>query len=94
MTLKLYVGNLNASADEASLQTMFAPFGEVKSARIAIDRETRTSRGFGFVRMASEQSSQDAIAGLNGKDVNGQSLTVKTARTREERQRRNGAQET
>jgi RNA recognition motif-containing protein len=85
MSSKLYVGNLPDSASEASLQAMFAPFGTVLSIRLAVHRETGIPRGFGFVRMADKQASRDAIFGLNEKEVNGQVMTVKAARTREER---------
>lgn len=90
MSLKLYVGNLAPSATEASLQNLFASFGEVKSARVAIDRETGRPKGCGFVRMASDQAGEDAIIGLNGRDVDGQQLRVKVARSRADKQRRNG----
>lgn len=94
MSLKLYVGNLAASATEESLQKLFASFGEVKSARVAVDRETGSPKGCGFVRMVSDQAGQDAIIGLNGKDVDGQQLKVKVARSHEDKKRRNGSGET
>jgi RNA recognition motif-containing protein len=90
MTMKLYVGNLGDSASEVSLKALFAPFGTVESVRIMTDRTTGEPRGFAFVRMTEELASRNAIAGLNGKDLNGQPMTVREGRTRADRQRRNG----
>lgn len=85
MGTKLYVGNLAYSTTNASLQTLFAEFGEVASAQVVMDRDTGRSKGFGFVEMSSPQAGQAAIAALNGKDVDGRQLTVNEARPREER---------
>ena len=85
MTTKLYVGNLTYSASNATLETLFAEFGEVRSAQIVMDRDTGRSKGFGFVEMANDQSAKSAIAALNGKDVDGRALTVNESRPREDR---------
>ena len=90
MSMKLYVGNLAYSATDSALQTMFSPFGEVRSAQVVMDRDTGRSKGFGFVEMANDQASQAAMAALNGKDVDGRQLTVNEARPREDKNRRGG----
>jgi RNA recognition motif-containing protein len=48
-------------------------------------RDTARSRGFGFVEMTSDQEARAAIAGLDGKQVDGRDLTVNEARSRENR---------
>jgi RNA recognition motif-containing protein len=85
MATKLYVGNLSYGMTDASLRTLFATYGNVQSAQVIMDRDTGRSKGFGFVEMGDAQSGQAAIAGLNGKDVDGRSLTVNEARPREDR---------
>jgi RNA recognition motif-containing protein len=81
MNKKLYVGNLPFSAEEATLQQLFAGDGrQVASVRILSDRETGRSRGFGFVEMASPEDAQKAIAALNGHEFMGRPLTVNEAR--------------
>lgn len=85
MTMKLYVGNLTYSATNATLETMFAEFGEIRSAQVVMDRDTGRSKGFGFVELASDQSAKAAIAALNGKEVDGRALTVNEAKPREDR---------
>jgi RNA recognition motif-containing protein len=83
--LNIYVGNLSFDTSERDLEAAFAAYGTVTSARIATDRDTNRPRGFGFVEMASQAEAQAAIAGLNGKELQGRTLTVNEARPREER---------
>ena len=85
MNNKLYVGNLAFSVTSESLQDSFNEFGEVQSAKVMTDRETGRSKGFGFVEMGTDAQAQAAIDALNGKTMEGRSLTVNVARPREER---------
>lgn len=84
MTMSMYVGNLPFSANQFSLQSLFAPFGEVISARVMSDRETGRSRGFGFVEMESADA-QNAISSLNGTEMEGRKLRVNEAEKRPQR---------
>jgi RNA recognition motif-containing protein len=84
MAKKLYVGNLSYDVSDSALSEMFAAFGTVQSAQVIMDRDTGRSKGFGFVEMGSDQEAQAAIAGLNGKEVGGRSLTVNEARPKSE----------
>jgi|SRR5579864_7735097 cold-inducible RNA-binding protein len=84
MGKKLYVGNLTYGVTDSALEQMFAAFGTVQSAQVIMDRDTGRSKGFGFVEMKSDQEAQAAIAGLNGKEVEGRALTVNEARPRTE----------
>src|SRR5687768_4578287 len=90
MSMKLYVGNLSFQTSSDDLQQLFAQAGTVESASVVEDRETGRSRGFGFVEMATKEDGEAAIAQFNGKEVNGRSLTVNEARTREDRGNRGG----
>ncbi len=82
---KLYVGNLAYSVRDESLQTAFAQFGSVTSAKVMMDRETGRSKGFGFVEMSSSAEAQAAINGMNGQQIDGRAVVVNEARPREER---------
>src|SRR5271166_2627361 len=84
MGKKLYVGNLPYSVTDSDLQQMFEAYGAVQSAQVIMDRDTGRSKGFGFVEMGSDQEAQAAIAALNGKEVEGRSLTVNEARPKTE----------
>lgn len=83
MSKKLYVGNLSFSTTADDLREAFGQYGSVGSAQLVSDRETGRSRGFAFVEMSD--GADDAIAGLNGKELQGRTLTVNEARPREER---------
>jgi RNA recognition motif-containing protein len=84
MGKKLYVGNLAYGVSDSDLQQLFEPHGTVQSAQVIMDRDTGRSKGFGFVEMGSDQEAQAAIAALNGKEVEGRSLTVNEARPKTE----------
>jgi RNA recognition motif-containing protein len=80
----IYVGNLDFSATEESIRSLFAPYGTVEKVHLATDRETGRSRGFAFVEMA-EGDANKAIAALNGTNVGGRALNVNEARPRADR---------
>lgn len=85
MSQKLFVGNLSFQTTENDLHDAFAAFGVVTEANLMMDRSTNRPRGFGFVTMSTPEEAESAIAGLNGRDLGGRSLTVNLARPREER---------
>ena len=88
--MNIYVGNLPFETTEDSLQVTFTEYGEVSTARVITDRMTGRSRGFGFVEMPDNAQAEAAIKGLNGKDVDGRTLTVNEARPREDNGGRRG----
>lgn len=83
--MDIYVGNLPYELDEQQLQEAFAAYGEVEKAKIIIDHETGRSKGFAFVTMVDNEAGQNAIAELNGAELNGRPMKVNEARPREER---------
>ena len=79
----LFVGNMSFQTSESQLQELFKPFGQVTRIHVAMDRETGQARGFAFVEMPSDEEAAKAIAGLDGKEVNGRNLKVNEARPKE-----------
>ena len=90
MAKKLYVGNLSYDVNDAALNALFAPFGEVVSAQVVMDRDSGRSKGFGFVEMANGTEADAAIGALNGKESGGRALKVNEARPKEDRPRGGG----
>jgi len=90
MAKKLYVGGLSYDTTEATLKEAFSAAGTVESATIIIDKMTNRSKGFGFVEMATDEEAQKAIETLNGKELDGRTLTVNEARPMEARAPRQG----
>ena len=82
---RLYVGNLSFNATETDLMDLFGQAGQVKDVALIQDRVTGKSRGFAFVTMTTDQEAATAISTLNGKNVEGRTITVNEARPREER---------
>lgn len=82
--MKLYIGNMSFNTNEASLESLFAGYGEVQEVAVVTDRETGRPRGFAFVTM-DDDGARKAIEALNGKEFEGRTLTVNEARPRESR---------
>ena len=82
MTNKIFVANFPYSTTVEDLSALFEPHGEVVSAKIATDRETGRSRGFGFIEMGTSEQADAAIEGLNGQDMGGRPLAVRIAEDR------------
>ena len=87
--MKIYVGNLPWSTTDASLEELFTPVGAVISARVITDRDSGRSRGFGFVEM-SQEDGQQAIADLNGHEIESRALRVNEANEQQPRQSSGG----
>jgi RNA recognition motif-containing protein len=83
--MNLYVSNLPYSISEEELEAVFSELGVVTSVKIITDRETRRSRGFGFVEMESEEDGDAAVEELNGVELKGREIQVKKAIPRENR---------
>jgi len=78
--MNLYVSNLGFQVNDDDLMKLFTPYGQVTSAKVILDRETGRSRGFGFVEMPVDEEARKAIKELEGKPVEGRSLSVSEAR--------------
>ena len=85
MAKKLYVGNISFQTTSDQLVQAFSQYGTVLGAQIISDRETGRSRGFAFVEM--HDGADEAIAAMNGAQLDGRTLTVNEAKPREERPR-------
>jgi cold-inducible RNA-binding protein len=82
--MKLYVGNLAFGMTEDELHELFAAYGTPDSVKIVTDRDTGRSKGFGFVEFSNDEEAKSAMSALNGKEIQGRSLTVNEARPRPE----------
>jgi len=74
--MKVYVGNLAPSIDDSQFKDLVTPFGTPETVNLIKDRVTGASRGFGFVEFQNDEHAKAAIAGLNGKTVDGKVLKV------------------
>jgi RNA recognition motif-containing protein len=90
--MKLYVGNLSFETTENDLQDLFEQHGTVNEVQLMLDKMTSKSRGFAFVTMNDGAQASAAMSALNGRELNGRTLTVNEARPREERSRPHGTE--
>ena len=81
--MNIFVSSLSFKANQDDLRDLFAQFGEVSSARIIINRDTRRSKGYGFVEMPNDDEGNAAIAALNGAEHLGRTINVTVANERE-----------
>jgi RNA recognition motif-containing protein len=80
MAVKLFIGSLSFSTSSERLREAFARIGTVESASVVTDRDTGRSRGFGFVEMATSEEANDAVARLNGTELDGRRIKVELAK--------------
>ena len=76
--MNIFVSSLSFRARREDLENLFAPYGEVSSARIITDKVTHRSKGYGFVEM-SEEEGKKAIEALNGSEHMGRTINVAVA---------------
>ena len=88
--MKLYVGNLSYSTTQDSLYTEFGAHGNVDEVAVITDRETGRPRGFAFVTMSNDEEARAAIESLNGREIDGRTITVNEARPKTDRGRGGG----
>ena len=88
--MKIFVGNLSWHTTEDGMRDAFERFGEIEFARVVTDRETGRSRGFGFVTFTTPDAAQNAIAEMDGVELDGRPLKVSEARERQRNDRQGG----
>ena len=76
----IFVGNLNYSTTQEDLHSAFAQFGNVERVNVVTDRDSGQPRGFAFVEMTNSEEARNAIAQLNGTELNGRAMNVNEAR--------------
>ena len=77
--MKLIIRNLSRETTEHEVRALFTEFGEVVSCDLVMDKETGSSKGFGFVEMPVVKQAKYAIKHLNDKRVAGSRIRVKVA---------------
>ncbi|XP_077332166.1 cold-inducible RNA-binding protein B-like isoform X5 [Lithobates pipiens] len=76
---KLFVGGLSFDTNEQSLEHVFCKYGQVSEVVVVKDRETKRSRGFGFVTFENPDDAKDAMQAMNGMSVDGRQIRVDQA---------------
>ena len=90
---KLFISNLDFQVTEDDLKEMFKDIAEASSVVLAVERESKRSKGFAFVEMDSDEGAKKAIDQLNNKVVNGRPMKVSFDRGKGGGDRREGGSE-
>lgn len=87
----LFIGNLAPEVDEPQLHEIFRTFGNLlQPPKVARD-DSGESRGFGFVNFDNFESSDAAIAAMNGQWLSNKQITVSYAFKKEGKGERHGS---
>jgi RNA recognition motif-containing protein len=79
--MKVYVGNLPFSIDDAGLKELFSAYEGVEEVIVIKDKFSGRSKGFGFVTFADDENAKKAIDEMNDKkEVEGRKLKVNEAK--------------
>jgi RNA recognition motif-containing protein len=90
--VSIFVGNLPFRAEQEDVAELFAPFGEVVTCSLPLERDTGRKRGFAFVEMADPAMESRAIEALQGAELMGRPLRINKAEPRGMTPRRGGGQ--
>jgi len=83
MGTRLFIGNLSYAVTEQELREAFTGDGiELRSVRVALDRETGRPRGFAFVETMTDDGAKASIEKLSGRILQGRPIIVEEAQAK------------
>jgi hypothetical protein len=83
MGTRLFIGNLSYNVNEQELREAFTGEGiELRSVRVALDRDTGRPRGFAFVETATDEGAKASIEKLSGRILQGRPIIVEEAQAK------------
>jgi len=77
--MKVYVGNISRHISDKQFHALALPFGNADSVSVPRDIESGRTKGYGFLEFANRDDALAVIAGLHGKDIDGQILNASEA---------------
>lgn len=83
--VNIFIANLDWSITSEDLKATFSSFGPVTYAHVVYEKETKRSKGFGYIEMEDTDQAINAIKALNGIEVNGRAIDVKIASPKDNR---------
>ncbi|KAL5225952.1 hypothetical protein ABZP36_012591 [Zizania latifolia] len=76
---KLFVGGLSYDTNETALMDAFSQHGHVIQVKVICHPVTGKSKGYGFLKFASENEAAAALQKMNGEVIDGRSIRVQFA---------------
>ena len=87
--MNIFVARLSPHTTKDSLIALFEQYGSVASAKVIFDRQTSTSKCFGYVEMSYDQEASEAINDSDGLDYEGSIIVVKKSHPKNSRSDQN-----
>lgn len=78
--MNIFISNISFKVREQALSDLFSQYGTVTTVRIIKDKESRRSKGYGFVEMADDNEANAAINALNGTEHYERNIVVAEAK--------------
>ncbi len=82
--MNIFVSNLSFKTGKEDIAKLFSTYGAVTTSRIILDKQTRRSKGYGFVEMSNDEEANAAINALNGTEYMGRTINVAAANPKPE----------
>jgi cold-inducible RNA-binding protein len=83
--MKIFIAKLPHQYQEADVTELFAPYGEISSVNVIMDRETGRSKCYAFVEMPNDEEAQNAITNLDEKQILDKTIAVSQAKEKTDR---------
>lgn len=77
--INIFIANLDFGITSDDLRTTFSQFGDVSYAHVVYDKQTKKSKGYGYIEMDNDDEARAAITALNGLEIQGRKIDVKEA---------------
>lgn len=88
--INIFIANLDFGITSDDLNTTFSQFGNVSYAHVVYDKQTKKSKGYGYIEMDNDDEARAAIAALNGLEIQGRKIDVKEALPKGKRPSKDG----
>ncbi|KAL0692641.1 hypothetical protein Bca4012_059821 [Brassica carinata] len=76
---RCFIGGLAWATSDRGLRDAFEKYGHLLEAKVVLDKFSGRSRGFGFITFDEKKAMDEAIAAMNGMDLDGRTITVDKA---------------
>jgi len=74
--LKIFISGYPLDYNELALAQLVSPYGEVRTIKIVLDRQSMKPKGYSFIEMVSYKDALAVKSALDGLEIKDKTLTV------------------